>query len=72
MSIYLSIYRSWYPTFAPFPDTCPSNQPALGQTGVRGANVNCRVWLTDDRNSSVAGVSGLRPGRRYLRYQITV
>ena len=31
--------------------------PALGQTGVRGANVNCRAWLTDDRNSSVAGVS---------------
>ena len=24
--------RSWYSTFAPFPDTCPLNQPALGQT----------------------------------------
>jgi len=24
--------RSWYSTFAPFPDTCPCNQPALGQT----------------------------------------
>ena len=43
-----------------------------GGASVRGANVNCRAWLTDDRNSSEAGVSGLRPGRRYLRYQITV
>jgi len=25
-------HRSWYPTFAPFPDTCPRNQPALAQT----------------------------------------
>ena len=24
--------RRWYATFAPFPDTCPRNQPALGQT----------------------------------------
>ena len=24
--------QSWYSTFAPFPDTCPRNQPALGQT----------------------------------------
>jgi len=24
--------RRWYSTFAPFPDTCPRNQPALGQT----------------------------------------
>ena len=24
--------RSWYSTFAPFPDTCPRNQPALAQT----------------------------------------
>jgi len=24
--------RSWYSTFAPFPDTYPRNQPALGQT----------------------------------------
>jgi len=23
--------RSWYSTFAPFPDICPRNQPALGQ-----------------------------------------
>jgi len=26
--------RSWYLTLAPFPDTCPRNQPALGQTYV--------------------------------------
>ena len=25
-------HRSWYSTFAPFLDTCPRNQPALGQT----------------------------------------
>jgi len=25
-------HRSWYSTFAPFPDTRPRNQPALGQT----------------------------------------
>ena len=48
-------HRSWYSTFAPFPDTCPRNQPALGQTGVRGANVNCRAWLTDDSNRSTGG-----------------
>ena len=46
--------RSWYSTFAPFPDTPPRNQPALGQayaTVVRGANVNCQAWLMDDSNS---------------------
>jgi len=48
-------HRSWYSTFPPFPDTCPRNQPTLGQTGVRGANVNCRAWLTDDSNRSTGG-----------------
>ena len=64
-------------TFAPFPDTCPRNQPALAQTyaavvsGEQMLTVGRGLWTTATARS-VAGVSGLRPGRRYLRYHITV
>jgi len=67
----------------PFPDTCPRNQPALAQTYAtvvfgegrvsRGQmlTVGRGLWTTATARS-VAVVTGLRPGRRYLRYQITV
>ena len=45
--------RNWYSTFAPFPDTCPRNQPALAQTYatvvVREGRVSGEQMLTVGR-----------------------
>ena len=44
-------HRSWYSTFAPFPDTCPRNQPALAQTYATIVSGE----LMDDSNRSTGG-----------------
>jgi len=60
----------------PLPGYMPRNQPALAQTyapvvsGEQMLTVGRGLWTT--ATDQQAGVSGLRPGRRYQRYQITV
>ena len=64
-------HRSWYPTFAPFPNTCRRNQPALEQTyatfvfgegrvsGERMLTVGRGLWTTATNQWRAFPASGL-------------
>jgi len=71
-------HRSWYSTFAPFPHTCPRNQPGLGQayaTVVLGqGRVSGEQMLTVGRGLRMTATAQLRafqPCRQQQRAETT-
>ena len=59
-------HRSWYSTFAPFPDTRPRNQPALAQTYATvvfgEGRVSGEQMLTVGRGLRTTATAAVGPG----------